>query len=110
MEFQSSRYRKVFISHSHPLVCNEDPEELHIRLRERDMFVAVVCRRHDIEPSHKRRFAKTRGLVILENLNLREHRMYEFVHHSECDMESLSDETWDVILSGTGLPQSLLAL
>lgn len=25
-------------------------------------------------------------------------------------MESLSDTVWDVVLSGTGLPQSLLAL
>jgi len=26
------------------------------------------------------------------------------------EMESLSDEVWDVVIAGTGIPQSLLAL
>lgn len=31
-------------------------------------------------------------------------------NRKRCDMEALSDTEWDVIISGTGLPQSLLAL
>ena len=47
---------------------------------------------------------------VLVYRTLRFLHTFEYANVAGKLMESLSDTVWDVILSGTGLPQSLLAL
>ena len=108
---QSSRYRKALVFHNHILEISEDPEQLQCHYEMRDLLVAVVWR------SSKSRASKSENIAGAKNLGTkvrisstgclyltpgsREHGI---------NMESLSDTIWDVVLSGTGLSQSLLAL
>lgn len=105
---QSSRYRKALVFHNHILEINEDPEQLHCHYEMRDLLVAVVWRSSESRASKSENIvgAKILGTtqlspLIFSMLGTREYGIA---------MESLSDTVWDVILSGTGLPQSLLAL
>ena len=76
----------------------------------RGMFVAVAGEEKDTPNGQdwdvsevlalsQQRISSSCTLCALSTLNRR-----------KCDMEALSDTEWDVIISGTGLPQSLLAL
>jgi len=78
------------------------------------MFVAVVVRKGI------RRFRKFIFRSVLSQHQMSSAKILP-KHHEllsmltilspiKCDMESLSETAWDIVLSGTGLSQSLLAL